>query len=87
MRWAELRDKIREAGRGLGVRIAGLRRRVTRRRLILGTLAAGTLFAVGTTAEALFRARLASPAERMPTALYTRPESWGRTERLRWALT
>ncbi len=81
MRWAELRDKIRDTGRGVGARMAGLRRRVTRRRLILGTLAAGTLFAVGTTAEALVRARLASPAERMPTALYTRPESWGRTER------
>src|SRR5689334_16991633 len=43
-------------------------------RLAVGTTAVG-LLAIG--AEAAFRARLASPLERVPTALYTRPTPWG----------
>jgi penicillin-binding protein 1B len=48
--------------------------------VILGVFGAGLLVAAVTTAEALIRSRIHSPADRMPTALYTRPVAWGRDE-------
>ncbi len=56
-----------------------LRTRVSFRlaaRLALALTALG-VFAIGT--EAVVRARLVAPVDRVPTALYTRPTSWGRT--------
>ncbi len=43
-------------------------------RVVLAISAAG-IFSIGT--EAIFRARLVPPADRIPSALYTRPVPWG----------
>ena len=54
-----------------------LRTRITVRAVLTWTAGAtfAGLFAVGT--EALIRARITDPLRRMPSALYTRPVSWG----------
>ena len=53
-----------------------LRRHVTRRRVILATAGGVLLLGLGVWVEALVRVRLVGPADRLPTALYTRPEGW-----------
>jgi penicillin-binding protein 1B len=62
--------RCREAVRSLRARLSlRLVARLTVALTALGLLAIGT--------EAVLRARLAAPADRIPTALYTRPVPWG----------
>ncbi len=70
MNWEAIGTRIRGG-------IATLRSRLKFKliiRLVVGTTAIGLLL-IG--AEAAWRAKLVSPLERMPTALYTRPLPWG----------
>ena len=55
----------------------GPERRPWRRWAIRGSLAFGALGMLAIGLEAVVRARIPGPAERMPTALYTRPVPWG----------
>jgi hypothetical protein len=61
--------RCREAVRSLRARLS--LRLVARLTVALTAL---SLLAIGT--EAVLRARLAAPADRIPTALYTRPVPW-----------
>ncbi|MDH4044997.1 MAG: PBP1A family penicillin-binding protein [Gemmatimonadota bacterium] len=67
-------ERARPRLRGLG---SGIRRWLRPRRLLGVTLVAGVLATIGIFAEAAVRARLDSPAARVPTMLYTRPSGWG----------
>lgn len=55
---------------------AWIRAHVTRRRVTRGVLAGALVAVVGVTGEAFLRARIVPPAERAPSALYTRPVAW-----------
>ncbi|NOT07990.1 MAG: transpeptidase-transglycosylase [Gemmatimonadales bacterium] len=59
------------------VALQALRARVSVRQVVRVTLAAFSLGFVIIGAEALIRAKLGTPQDRMPTALYTRPIGWG----------
>lgn len=49
---------------------------VTRRTVVIGVLLAGFVMLFGLSTEAMLRARLGAPADRVPTSLYTRPIAW-----------
>lgn len=73
MTWQGTKDRIRHAA------TAGwqwCRREITPRRVVAGMALATLALLVTVTVEALVRARIPSAAERAPSALYTRPESW-----------
>jgi 1A family penicillin-binding protein len=57
--------------------LRSLRARVSLRLVGRLTLVCTTVGTLGIGAEAVVRARLVSPADRIPTALYTRPVPWG----------
>jgi penicillin-binding protein 1B len=57
--------------------LAVVRTQVTRRRLACTALLLGAVSSGGIATEALLRARLGSPQDRIPTALYTRSTPWG----------
>lgn len=78
MNWQATKERVLSRSRSGW---AWLRARVTRRRLVLGALAAAVLFAFGVSVEALLRARLDTPSERVPSAIYTRPVAWDGRER------
>lgn len=66
--------------------LSWIRARATKRRVIrtlLITFAVGT---VGITGEALIRGHIVPPAQRAPSALYTRPVAWGEDEGRRGAV-
>jgi penicillin-binding protein 1B len=69
MTWAAWRERISSG-------VGWARARLTRRRVVLGTVAlvGGSLLLIGV--EALVRARLVSPEDRVPTGLYTRSVGW-----------
>ena len=58
--------------------LAVLRARLPLRRVGRITLALAAIGLAGILTEAVVRARLVSPSDRVPTALYTRPVPWGR---------
>jgi penicillin-binding protein 1B len=56
--------------------LSSIRARVSRRLVLRTTLALTTLGFLAIAVEAVVRARLDTPAQRVPTALYTRPGPW-----------
>ena len=73
MNWQGIRDQLRTS---LGTVRSWLAKHVTRRRVLLAVGGALAALLLGVSLEALFRGRLGTPAERLPSALYTRPVSW-----------
>ncbi|MDA1080286.1 MAG: transglycosylase domain-containing protein [Gemmatimonadetes bacterium] len=57
--------------------ISWLRAHVTSRRVLRTLFAAAALGTLGVTGEAIVRGHLVPPAERAPSAMYTRPVAWG----------
>ncbi len=69
MRWHALRTRLVDAA-------ARLRSRLTARRVLLGAAALLTIFTALIGLEALVRAHLVSPGDRLPTGLYSRSVGW-----------
>ncbi|MEO8478803.1 MAG: PBP1A family penicillin-binding protein [Gemmatimonadota bacterium] len=76
MDWGTWKSHLRIRGEVWRARSAALRARCTRRRVVVGLLAAGTFATTLIVVEALVRGHLVPPEDRVPTGLYTRSVAW-----------
>lgn len=76
MDWGSWRSRLRARGAACRGRWKAIRGRITRRRVVLVLVAAGTLATTLIVVEALVRGHLVSPEDRVPTGLYTRSVAW-----------